>query len=335
MTAAPLLAVSGLKVTFDGYPIVSGLNLTIRRGEAVGLAGESGSGKTTTALSLVRLLPASLRHESGEIVLRIDDDDEAINVHRRTDRGMELVRGRGIGIVFQGAMNALDPVWRIDRQLAEAITAHEPDVPPEEIDERVRWLLNRVGIGAERLHAYPHQLSGGQRQRLTIALALAARPALIIADEPTTALDVMIQAQVLDLLAELRRELGVALLLISHDLSVIAQACDRVAVMYAGRIIESGPVDEVLHNPQHPYTRGLVSAMPRIGDRHGIGASIPGEPPDPTNPDFGCCFAPRCRHAQQLCDDAPTLRSLSAEHSVACHFAPWTTSSDGRARSVR
>jgi peptide/nickel transport system ATP-binding protein len=309
--------------------------MTIYRGDALGLAGESGCGKTTTALSLAQLLPRSLRQEGGEIVLRIDGE-EPINVHRRTHRGMEQVRVRRVGIVFQGAMSSLDPVWRIDRQLTEAITAHEPRAPREEVEERALWLLDRVGIGAARRRMFPHQLSGGQRQRLMIALALAARPALMIADEPTTALDVMIQAQILDLLAELRRELRLALLLISHDLSVIAQACERVAVMYAGRIIETGPVEEVLHNPQHPYTQGLIAAVPRIGANRAVGAPIPGEPPDPARLPVGCLFSPRCRHAQPRCEQPPALRRLSDHHSAACHFAPWTsTPPNGTSRTVQ
>ncbi len=317
-----LLEISGLQVHHRGNPIVAGVDLTVAPGEALGLAGESGCGKTTTALAIMKLLPPALV-PSGSITLYPPGADEPVRIDRRTERGMQLVRWRHVSLVFQGAMNALDPVQRIDRQIGEAIRLHEPGVRGAPLRARISELLATVGLAAGHGRAYPHQLSGGQRQRAMIALALACRPALVIADEPTTALDVIMQAQVLELLARLRRELGLALIMISHDLAVLAETCDRLAVMYAGRIVESGPAAAVFGAPQHPYTKRLLDSLPAIGGTRGVADPIPGAPPDPSDAPEGCSFRPRCPYAADRCLEDPPLREVRPGHSSACHFAPW------------
>jgi peptide/nickel transport system ATP-binding protein len=317
-----LLEISDLHVHHRGMPIVDGVDLTVAPGEALGLAGESGCGKTTTALAIMKLLPPALE-PSGTITLYPPGADEPVRIDRRTERGMQLVRWRHVSLVFQGAMNALDPVQRIDRQIAEAIRLHEPGVRGATLRDRVSDLLGTVGLAAGHGRAYPHQLSGGQRQRVLIALALACRPALVIADEPTTALDVIMQAQVLDLITRLRQELGLALILISHDLAVLAETCDRLAVMYAGRIVESGPAAAVFGAPQHPYTKRLLDSLPSIGGTRGAADPIPGAPPDPADAHEGCSFRPRCPYAHDRCKADPPLIEVRPGQSSACHFAPW------------
>jgi len=317
-----LLEISGLHVHHQGNPIVAGVDLTVAPGEALGLAGESGCGKTTTALAIMKLLPPALE-PSGSITLYPPGADEPVRIDRRTERGMQLVRWRHVSLVFQGAMNALDPVQRVNRQIGEAIRLHEPDVRGAPLRARISELLATVGLSVGHGRAYPHQLSGGQRQRAMIALALACRPALVIADEPTTALDVIMQAQVLELLARLRRELGLALIMISHDLAVLAETCDRLAVMYAGRIVESGPAAAVFSAPQHPYTKRLLDSLPAIGGARGVADPIPGAPPDPSDAPEGCSFRPRCPYAADRCLEDPPLREVRPGHSSACHFAPW------------
>jgi peptide/nickel transport system ATP-binding protein len=299
-----LLDVRDLRVAFhDGtraVPIVDGVSFTLKRGEALGLAGESGCGKTTTALALLGLLPSGLRRTSGEITL--NSKRGVMLLHRRTPTGWRDVRWKTASMVFQGAMNALDPVMRIDRQIGEAIRLHEPGA---DADTRVAELLERVGIPSSRRRQYPHEFSGGMRQRVMIALALACGPELIIGDEPTTALDVMTQGQILQLLEELRRDLGLALLLITHDLSVIAETCDRVAVMYAGQIAELGPVRDILASPQHPYTGRLLAGFSHVGGPRELGEAIPGSPPHPGEDFPGCRFAPRCHLAFEDCVKGP------------------------------
>jgi peptide/nickel transport system ATP-binding protein len=317
-----LLEIEDLKVTHRGRPIVAGVDLAVQPGEALGLAGESGCGKTTTALAIMKLLPPELE-PSGSITLQVPGAEEPVKIDRRTERGMQLVRWRHVSLVFQGAMNSLDPVQRIESQIAEAIRIHDRSERGTELRARVAELLKTVGLSARHGRGYPHQLSGGQRQRAMIALALACRPSLVIADEPTTALDVIMQAQVLDLLAQLRRELGLALILISHDLAVLAETCDRLAVMYAGRIVESGPAAEVFSAPQHPYTKRLLDSLPQIGGRRGAADPIPGAPPDPAHAPEGCTFRPRCPYAADACLAEPPLAVVAPGRLSACHFAPW------------
>ena len=320
---AHLLEVQDLRVSHGEHAIVDGIDLAIDRGEALGLAGESGCGKTTTALAVMKLLPPTLE-QSGGITLQPPGVAEPINIGRRTERGMGLVRWRHISLVFQGAMNSLDPVQRVEDQIAEAIRLHERVGSRGELSERIDELLTTVGITPALGRRYAHELSGGQRQRVMIALALACRPSLVIADEPTTALDVVMQAQVLQLLEHLREQLGLALILISHDLGALAETCDRIAVMYAGRVVESGPVDEVFSAPQHPYTKRLLATLPVIGGERGIAAPIAGAPPDPGRMPEGCRFRPRCPYAADRCLEDPALREVRPGHQAACHFAPWS-----------
>jgi len=325
--SAPILRVDGLRVGYraaDGSEvrIVDDVSFSLARGEALGLAGESGCGKTTTALALLGLLPPGLERSAGEMVL--ETREGTVQLHRRTERGMQQVRWRSISMIFQGAMNALDPVMRVSDQLAEAIRLHEPGADGRAVGHRIAELFDQVGISPARARQYPHEFSGGMRQRVMIALALACRPEVVIADEPTTALDVMMQAQVLELLETLRRDLGLALILITHDLSVLAETCDRIAVMYAGQIAEQGTITEVFGRPEHPYTQRMLRAYPSVGGPRALSVPIPGLPPDPAALPPGCVFSPRCHAVQDVCTQtAVALREVRPGHDARCLFAPW------------
>jgi peptide/nickel transport system ATP-binding protein len=302
---APLLSVRDLHVTYptDGGPLpaVRGVSLDLAPGDTLGLAGESGCGKSTLAGALLRLLPRGAK-VSGEVLLEGED------VLTMKPGRLRAVRWSGMAIVFQGALHTLNPVQKIGRQIGEAIELH-PREQRGRTTTRVAELLELVGLPARRARDYPHQLSGGQRQRVLIALALSCDPKLLVADEPTTALDVMVQAQILRLLDDLQERLGLATLFITHDLSTLAAACRRLAVMYAGRIVEEGPSEAVFAAPKPPYTRSLAAAFPVIGDpafRHNP-SGLAGDPPDPRELPGGCPFHVRCPVARDVC------RSLDVE----------------------
>ncbi len=315
---APLLVVENLTTEFSlgsrTVSAVDGVSFTLEDGEALGIAGESGCGKTTTALSLVRLLPSNARVVDGTIRLF------GIDLVTKSEKALRRYRWREISIVFQGAMNALNPVRRVNEQIAEPIRIRLRVGEGESL-KRAGNLLELVGIPRQRGRAYPHELSGGMRQRAMIAMALACDPAVVIGDEPTTALDVMVQAQILELLERLRHELGLSLILITHDLSVIAETCDRALIMYAGRVAEEGTVDRLFRRPRHPYTQMLLAAFPNIhADRRTLRV-IPGQPPDLSDPPTGCRFHPRCPLAMEVCrvERPPEVRFDDGVR-VACHL---------------
>ncbi len=313
-----LLSVRDLKVTYHtaggAVPAVRGVSFDLAHGDSLGLAGESGCGKSTLAGALLRLLPAGTDVE-GEVIL------DGKDVLRLNPGGLRAVRWTSGAIIFQGALHALNPVQTVGDQIAEPMLVHSTAGSKGEARKRTEELLGRVGLPGARADSYPHQLSGGQRQRVLIAMALACDPLLLIADEPTTALDLMVQAQVLALLAELQQERNLTLMFITHDLSVLTYACSRLAVMYAGRIVEQGPAWEVFESPAHPYTAGLAAAFPTIGDMasrmkpSGLG----GDPPSPDDLPSGCPFHPRCPSARAECLPAePELRPAGAGRSAAC-----------------
>ena len=314
-----LLEVDSLKVYFStirGYVrAVDGVSFEIGKGEAFGLAGESGCGKTTTALSILRLLPSNGEIKGGKILF---DGMDIVKLDEETLR--KEIRWKRISIVFQGAMNALNPVFTIGDQIVEAILAHE-NVTKAKALSRTKKLLKLVGLSPMLVKRYPHELSGGMKQRVMIAMALACNPDLVIADEPTTALDVIVQAQILNLLKDLRKKLNLSVILISHDLSIIAELCDKVAIMYAGKIVEIGTVYQIFKNPMHPYTRGLIQSFPNIRAPKSEFKSIPGAPPNLLHPPPGCRFHPRCPYTKQICrEEEPEMVEVEPGHFVACHF---------------
>ncbi|MEU6544295.1 ABC transporter ATP-binding protein [Streptomyces sp. NPDC046859] len=309
-----LLEVRNLEVTYPGgAAAVRGVDLSLEAGQKLGIAGESGCGKSTLALALLRLLPAGTR-VGGEVLL---DGEDVLTM--RWGR-VRAVRWAGASIVFQGAMHSLNAVHRVGDQIAEPILLHRRATPAA-ARRRTGELLEQVGLPAARASAYPHELSGGQRQRVMIAMALACDPRLVVADEPTTALDVMIQAQILRLIERLVAEQELGLVAISHDLAVLAETCDRMAVMYAGRVVEEGPARAVYEDAGHPYARALSEAFPRIGDPSSRFAprGLPGDPPDPSALPAGCAFHPRCPVALDSCAvDDPALRASGAGRRAAC-----------------
>ncbi|MEU0302260.1 ABC transporter ATP-binding protein [Streptomyces sp. NPDC006175] len=316
-TGQPLLDVRNLHVTYgsgaSAVPAVRGVDLRVEAGQKLGIAGESGCGKSTLALALLRLLPATATL-SGEILL--DGEDILTMKWGR----LRAVRWAGASIVFQGAMHSLNAVHRIGDQIAEPILLHGKGTPAA-ARRRAGELLEQVGLPAARADAYPHELSGGQRQRVMIAMALACDPRLIIADEPTTALDVMIQAQILRLIEQLVSDQDLGLIMISHDLAVLSDTCDRLSVMYAGRVVEEGPAKKVYENARHPYSSALSAAFPRIGDlasRHAP-RGLPGDPPDPSALPSGCTFHPRCAAALDSCaTEDQELRPAGPSRRAAC-----------------
>jgi peptide/nickel transport system ATP-binding protein len=312
-----LLAIRDLHVTYatgeGGLPAVRGVDLTVARGQIVGVAGESGCGKSTLASTILRLQPVNAT-VTGQVLFAGRDV--------LTMRWGELraVRWAGASIVFQGALHSLNPVQRIGAQLAEPLHVHLPALGEARVKDRIAELLEQVGLDPGRARSYPHQLSGGQKQRVMIAMALACDPELVVADEPTTALDVMVQAQVLNVLSELVRDRGVGMMMISHDLSVLADLCDRITVMYAGRVVEEGPAGEIFTDALHPYSGALSAAFPRVGDLAArfAPAGLPGDPPDPRQLTRGCSFAPRCPRAAEVCLPAEPELTSYGDRSAAC-----------------
>jgi peptide/nickel transport system ATP-binding protein len=313
-STAPLLEVEDLQVSFateDGIvKAVDGVTFTVGAGEVVAIVGESGSGKSVTAMTLLGLtrghnarFTGSARFEGQDLIAASEEE-------------LRRIRGAGIAMVFQDPMSSLDPVYRIGHQIVEQIRVHEPDVSKAQALDRAVTLLERVGIprALERVRAYPHEFSGGMRQRVMIAMALSCSPRLLIADEPTTALDVTIQAQILDELRDLRTSTNAGVILVTHDLGVVADIADRIVVMYAGRVVEQGTLDEIFYDPQHPYTWGLLGSITRVDrDRGTRLPTIPGMPPSLLAPPEGCHFRPRCPHEFDRCKEVPELKSRLSE----------------------
>jgi peptide/nickel transport system ATP-binding protein len=315
----PILDVRHLSVDYlsASGPLhaVVDVSFHLEKGRSLALVGESGCGKTTAMLSLLRLLPAEGRIVSGQLLYQSTD------LFQLSEPQMRQYRWNNIAIVFQGAMNALNPVYPVGDQIAEAITRHTL-VSRREADTRVGEILELVGIAPERAKQYPHQFSGGMRQRAMIAMALACKPDILIADEPTTALDVMIQAQILDLLQALQEQLGLSVVIVTHDLGVVAELCDDVLVMYGGKVAEYGSVDTIFNQPLHPYTRRLLEAFPDVDNPTYALASIAGHPPPLNALPPGCRFEPRCyRRSERCAAVAPELEAIESGHLVACHHA--------------
>jgi peptide/nickel transport system ATP-binding protein len=317
-----LLDVEDLRMyyrTSEGWVrAVDGLNFKIDRGRALGIVGESGCGKTSIAITLMRILPRNAKIFGGKMIF-----DGKDLVHMDEDRLRKDVRWKGMSLIFQGAMNALNPVTKIEDQIVEAIRIHEPKVTKAEAKERIGKLFELVGIDPSRASNYPHEFSGGMKQRACIAMALACNPKMLISDEPSTALDVIIAAQILRLLRELKEKLNLAMIVISHDLSIVTETCDDAAIVYAGGVVEYGEINAIFKEPLHPYTQGLLSAFPSIKAQKTRLISIPGSPPDLTNPPRGCRFNPRCKYAMDICRKTrPALTEISKGHLTACYLYP-------------
>ena len=313
-----VLSVRDLHVTYTvasgQVPAVRGVSFDLQRGDSLGLAGESGCGKSTLVNAILRLLPPRTEVK-GQVLI---EGEDVLTMKPGRLRAVRWTKG---AIVFQGALHALNPVQRIGAQIVEPILVHKTEATEAAANKRVADLLEQVGIPAGRAREYPHQLSGGQRQRVLIAMALACDPTILVADEPTTALDLMVQAQVLSLLERLRAERGLTMVFITHDLSVLTYVCDRLGIMYGGRMIEEGPSDVVFEDPQHPYTRALAAAFPTIGDQSSRmkPAGLAGDPPDPSHLPAGCSFRPRCPVAIPGCAEIdPPLYDAGPDRKAAC-----------------
>ena len=296
---------------------VDGVSFTLDKGEILGLVGESACGKTTLALSTVRLLPPAAQVMGGKILLHGED------LLSKTEDEMKKVRWKKISIIFQGALNSLNPVLPVKEQIAEAILAHD-GLTGDEVDTAISRLFKAVRLDPGRRNGYPHEFSGGMKQRVMIAMAIACDPEVVIADEPTTALDVIVQRQILDLIRNLRNELHISMILITHDLSVVAQLCDKVGIMYAGKLVEFGDIYSIFENPRHPYTQALLKSIPRMERTKTQLSYIPGSVPDLTGKVPACRFYSRCPYAQKLCAETePKAEETSPKSYVACHF--WRT----------
>jgi len=318
----PILKIKDLKVHFDTddglVKSVDGVNLEIQKGTTLGLVGESGCGKSVTCLSIPGLIETPPgRIAGGEILYKGQD------LLKLTDREMEEIRGNDVSMIFQEPMTSLNPVFTIGDQIQETIMLHQKKTSDEARELTVQ-ILNKVGIPSPelRIDEYPHQMSGGMKQRVMIAMALSCNPELLIADEPTTALDVTIQAQILDLMQSLQNEFGMSILLVTHDLGVVANIASHVAIMYASKIVEYGPVEDIFSNPRHPYTLGLFTSIPVIGRRKSALYVIPGNVPNPLAFPEGCKFWPRCLFAENICrTNEPGLKEVKEGHTAACHFS--------------
>jgi oligopeptide/dipeptide ABC transporter ATP-binding protein len=315
------LVVENLSIEYatDEGPVraVDDVSFEISAGQRLGLVGESGCGKTTVAKALIGLLP-----ENGSVVegsIRLEDGARTVEVTDADQKTLRSLRWRDLATISQSAMNALDPVYTVGDQIVEAIRLHE-DVSKQSALNRAETLLDRVGLDSERVDSYPHQLSGGMRQRVMIAMALALEPAFILADEPTTALDVITQDHILDQIDRLTEETGNSLLMITHDISVVAETCDRVGVMYAGELVEVGPLETVFTNPEHPYTQGLLNAFPSLEDEESELITVTGEPPDLHNPPTGCRFYDRCPYREDRCQQGrPELTRRESGQAARCY----------------
>jgi peptide/nickel transport system ATP-binding protein len=313
----PLLEVKNVKTYFytmrGVVKAVDDVNIEVSKGESLGLAGESGCGKSTLAFTIIRLVPPPGRIVGGSMIF------QGLDITKMSEEEFrKKIRWKGISMIFQGAMNVLNPVYTVGDQLAEVFMLHKNYTKKEALAEAAK-LLQMVGIEPRRLRSYPFELSGGMKQRVGIAMALALNPPLVIADEPTTALDVVVQAQIMNLLKKLKRELGTSIILISHDLSLIAELADKTAIMYAGKIVEYGSSDYVYKTPKHPYTQGLLGSIPRLRGEIRDLTWIPGIPPDLINPPPGCRFHPRCKYAMEKCKkEEPPMIEIEKGHYVAC-----------------
>ncbi|MFG6540595.1 ABC transporter ATP-binding protein [Sulfitobacter sp. M22298] len=318
-----LIEVRDFSLRFRGAPSdqINHVNFTVHPGKTLCVVGESGCGKSVTSLAMMGLLPAGAATiRSGEMVF----EGQKLDLADHT--AMRKLRGSRMTMIFQEPMTSLNPAFRIGEQITEAVRAHS-DASKSEAEDKALAILKRVGIPAaeKRMRDYPHQLSGGMRQRVMIAMALVNDPALLIADEPTTALDVTIQAQILELIRDLQAETDMGTIMITHDLGVVAEIADTVAVMYAGTIVETGPAERIFNDPQHPYTIGLMSSIPQLSGPRGRLATVPGMVPTTQNMPQGCRFATRCPFVQPICAQEPPLAPLEGGHAVACHFAPLET----------
>jgi len=293
---------------------VDGVSFTLEKGEILGLVGESACGKTTLALSTVRLLPPAAQVMEGRILLHGED------LLSKTDDEMKKVRWKKVSIIFQGALNSLNPVLPVKEQIAEAILAHD-SISRDEVDKAISRLFKAVRLDPGRRNGYPHEFSGGMKQRVMIAMAIACDPEVVIADEPTTALDVIVQRQILDLIRNLRDDLHISMILITHDLSVVAQLCDKVGIMYAGKLVEFGDIFSIFETPRHPYTQALLKSIPKMEQTRTQLSYIPGSVPDLTGEVPACRFYSRCPYAQKLCAETePKAEATGPKSHVACHF---------------
>ena len=319
----PVLSVKNLVMhyrTKKGYVrAVDGVSFDVGTGEVLGIVGESGCGKTSISMAILRLLPENAEFRGGQVFF--NDGNETVDLVGLADSAMQKYRWKGISMIFQSAMNSLNPVYRIGDQILEAMKRHYPEISREAARKRVEELFRLVGLDPKRVKQYPHQYSGGMKQRAVIAMALACDPRLVIADEPTTALDVIVQDRIMRELKRIQRDLDMSMIYISHDIAVIAEVSDSVAIMYAGKLVELADTAAIFDRPKHPYTNGLMNAFPSVVGKKRRLCTIPGEPPDLLNPPSGCRFATRCSYADDQCKKAdPEFRALEEGHYVACFY---------------